>query len=75
MSIDQLLHSEPAKWNPALSNEWGRLSQGNDAGVESTHTIEFIFFHNVPEHKNVKNGVRYTVKEITAEEEDNTVLK
>ena len=23
-----------SKWIPALSNEWGRLAQGNDAGAE-----------------------------------------
>ena len=29
-------------WELALSNEWGRLVQGNDKGVAFTDTIEFI---------------------------------
>ena len=31
-----------SKLTPALSNEWGRLDQGNNAGVESIDTIKFI---------------------------------
>ena len=42
MLIDKLLEKEPKKWYPALSNEWGRLSQGNDAGIEHMNTIQFI---------------------------------
>ena len=40
-SIDKLLKGSdaPTKWSPALSNEWGRLAQGNDNGVECTNTI------------------------------------
>ena len=36
------------KWIPALSNEWGRLAQGNDAGVQSTDTVEFVARSEVP---------------------------
>ena len=32
----------------SLSNEWGRLAQGNKYGVQSTDTIDFIFKHEVP---------------------------
>ena len=35
-------------WIQALSNEWGRLAQCNDAGVESTDTIRFVHFSEVP---------------------------
>ena len=47
--IDKLLNSKeaPEKWNPALSNEWGRLAQGNNRGVESTNTIKFINYEEV----------------------------
>ena len=36
------------KWIPALSNEQGRLAQGNDAGVQSTDTVEFVARSEVP---------------------------
>ena len=54
-TLDNLLNSKdgPTRWTPALSNEWGRLAQGNDAGVEHTDTIDFIFSHEVPTHKKV----------------------
>ena len=32
-------------------NEWGRLSHGNDAGVEYTDTIEYIAHTEVPKNK------------------------
>jgi len=53
LSLDTLLSLEPDKWEPALSNEWGRLSEGNDAGVEYTNTIEFIFNYEVPQDKKI----------------------
>ena len=40
-------------WNTALSNEWGRLAQGNQHGVKSTDTIEFIPKTQVPSNKSV----------------------
>ena len=36
-----------------MSNEWGRLAQGNYNGVESTDTIDFIPFQQVPTDKKV----------------------
>ena len=55
LSIDTLLHGSDGKsrWKPALSNEWGRLAQGNYTGVESTDTIEFIQHTCVPTDKKV----------------------
>ena len=41
-TIDTLRKKNPLIWNKALSNEWGRLAQGNEYGVEFTDTIEFI---------------------------------
>ena len=35
-------------WDKALTNEWGRLAQGNCYGVLPTDTISFIFWHEVP---------------------------
>ena len=53
MTVDQLLSGKHGKtrWEPALSAEWGRLSQGNDAGVEFTDCIDFIFHSEVPKNK------------------------
>ena len=54
-SLDKLLNGKDSetKWFPALSNEWGRLAQGNDSGVESTNTIEFISYSEVPADRKV----------------------
>ena len=48
-SMDNLSQG-PTKniWNKALSNKWGRLSQGNDHGEASTDTIEYIEPSQVP---------------------------
>ena len=50
MTIDFLIQGDDGtnKWIPALSNEWGRLAQCNNAGVESTDTIEFIDHLHIP---------------------------
>ena len=55
MSLDALLRSPDAthKWTPALSNEWGRLALGNDAGVKYYDVIEFIFHHEIPADKKI----------------------
>ena len=59
LSVDNLITSKDAikRWLPALSNEWGRLAQSNDAGVEYTNTIEFIHHKDVPKNKksNISN--------------------
>ena len=48
-TIDGLLNSvDKAIWTKSLSNEWGRLAQGNVHGVTSTDTIEFISEKDVP---------------------------
>ena len=47
-SIDTLLKKDYDKWNKSLSNEWGRLAQGNIYGVQATDTIEFIPFSQLP---------------------------
>ena len=54
-TIDALINGPDAttKWLPALSNEWGRLAQGNDTGVEATDTIQFVAFSDVPIDKKV----------------------
>jgi hypothetical protein len=53
-TIDSML-SGPSKdiWEKSLSNEWGRLAQGNKHGVRSTDTIEFIHQHDVPSGRDV----------------------
>ena len=51
LSINKLLTGSQAPiWNKSLSNETGRLAQGNKHGVSSTDTIEFITVDLVP-HK------------------------
>ena len=40
-------------WNRALSNKWGRLTQGNTREVISTYTIWFIAHYLVPKYKEV----------------------
>jgi hypothetical protein len=48
-SLKDLL-SGPAKgiWSRSSSNEFGRLAQGNDFGIEGTNTIQFIVPQQVP---------------------------
>ena len=48
-TLEKLLASSdgPTKWTPVLSNEWGRLAQGNITGVKITDTIDFISFVEV----------------------------
>ena len=31
-----------ARWYGCLSNEWGRLSEGNDHGIKVTETLVYI---------------------------------
>ena len=50
-NIGTLLIDNPTRWARSLSNEWGRLSLGNDIGVEYTDTLEFIDHDTVPINK------------------------
>ena len=54
-TVDALINGPDGKncWIPALSNEWGRLAQGNANGVIATDTIEFIPFSDIPQNKKV----------------------
>ena len=53
-TIDSLLAGKSTKtWSKSLSNEWGRLSRGNDYGVKGTETIDFIYKHQVPPENKV----------------------
>ena len=45
-----LLESDPRKWNPALSNEIGRLSQGI-RNIKGNDAVEFIPISEVPSNK------------------------
>lgn len=54
MTIDALINGKDKNiWNQSLSNEYGRLAQGNDAGVKGSDTIEFIRHTEVPTNKKV----------------------
>ena len=54
MSMDSLLLGEDSKtWDKSLSNEWGRLANGNDRGVVGTKTIRFIPKNEVPSGRDV----------------------
>ena len=49
LSINKLLQGPDCHiWNQALSNEIGRLTKGNIAGVSWTDTMEFIHKFEVP---------------------------
>ena len=53
-TIDTLRASvNGAVWEQALSNEWGRLAQGNNNGISYTDTIEFIQKAQVPADRDV----------------------
>ena len=53
-TIDSLLQGKSSQvWNRSLSNEWGRLADGNDAGIKGTQTIVFIPQSMVPSDKKV----------------------
>ena len=53
-TIDSLLKGKNSSvWERSLSNEWGRLAQGNDNAIKGTDTIQFIFRHEVPADKKV----------------------
>ena len=45
--IDSLVTGSNEKGNRSLSNNWGRLSQGNLPGVKVTETIGFIHLRQV----------------------------
>ena len=50
---DLLKSNESSKWTRALSNEFGRLANGNIHGIKGTNTIEFIKKSDVPSNKKV----------------------
>ena len=53
-SIDALLKGDDrTTWLNSLSNEWGRLAQGNKRGVIGTNTIRFIYRNAVPKDQDV----------------------
>ena len=53
-TIDSLLTGKSSDiWHSSLSNDWGRLAQGNDRGIKGTDTIEFIHQREVPVGRDV----------------------
>ena len=52
-TLDSLILKNPAIWGKALSNEWGRLAQGNMHGIIGTNTIEFITRDQIPAGRDV----------------------
>ena len=53
-TINTLLFGHDSKiWTRSMSNELGRLAQGNIYGVTATDTIDFIFKHDVPANQPV----------------------
>ena len=53
-TITSLRHGpEKDRWNRALSNEIGRLAQGNKYGIKGTDTIEFIRREHVPRDRDI----------------------
>ena len=53
-TIDTILRgSDRDIWTKSLSNEWGRLAQGNHAGVNYTDTIDFIRRNDIPSGRKI----------------------
>ena len=53
-SLEKLLKSnDKATWNKSLSNEIGRLTNGNIHGVKARQCMKFIYFHQVPRDSKV----------------------
>ena len=51
-TIDSVLKGKSKTiWIQSLSNEWGRLTQGNDRGVKFTDTIDFKHQVDFPRDK------------------------
>ena len=57
LNIEQLMRGEGEQsgkiWTQGLSNELGRLAQGNDNNVVPTDCIDFIHHHEVPQGRKV----------------------
>ena len=54
LSMNNLIQGEHKdRWVKALSNEWGRLAQGNKHGVLATNTIKFIKPSQVPTDRKI----------------------
>ena len=54
LSIDSLLVGEDKPlWVRSLSNEWGRLANGNTFGTIGTNTITFLPYGDVPRDRSV----------------------
>jgi hypothetical protein len=53
-TIDSLLRGPNKEvWKKAVSNEFGRLAQGNIFGVTATDTIDFIHKHEYPSNRDI----------------------
>ena len=51
-SLEALLNGNDGNiWNRSMSNEIGRLAQGNKYGVKMTDTIDFIYANEVPKNQ------------------------
>ena len=44
-------------WSQASSNEYGRLMNGNDAGINGTNTMEPIALENIPPSHAITYGL------------------
>ena len=47
LGLNKLLKLNPARWDFALSNELGRLVQGNSNNIAFTNVIQFINFSEI----------------------------
>ena len=53
LSFNNLLCNNPIRWYQALSNEFGRPTQSNDAGVRCTNAMNFIHYSQIPSNSKV----------------------
>ena len=52
------------RWYGGLSNEWGRLSQGNDHGIKGTDTLVYIQNKEIPKDRKVTYGFFYAITDL-----------
>ena len=58
LHIDKLLELNPARWEPSVSNELGRIAQGI-GDIKGNDVVDFIPKHQVPKNRSGKSCRNY----------------
>ena len=56
LALDHLLQTDSKKWNQALSNKFGRLTQSNYKNVCCTDTMDLIHPSEIPSNEKITNA-------------------